>query len=221
MKKSTFDNRPELIVHEGQVVRINFDVEAVNEQFPSMGDGETVEREVFKAYVIRMQKPVNVESIKAELLEKGFDEKKSEAVAAEVMLTLVQNGEAYGDTLELAKRMVIARISEYDKSDNVNDFTYNGEHMWLDEALRRSLRERVEREVRKGSEVVPVDYYGTEIPVPVAQAGAMIEALADYADECYTQTARHKAAVNALPTVKKVLAYDYTQGYPQKLSFEA
>ena len=32
-------------------------------------------------------------------------------------------------------------------------------------------------------------------------------------------TAAHKAAANALESVEDVVAYDYTQGYPEKLNF--
>lgn len=219
MKKSTFDFEPRLLEHEGQVVRINFCVEKVTETFPSMGDGEDIQREVFKAFVLRMPQPLTVDAIKAALIEQEFNEYKAEALAAEIVFTGVQSGELTDNALELAKRMVIARIEEYDKSDNVNLFTYDGNPMWLGEALRRSLRERVEREVKKGNDVLPLDYNGMEISVPVQQAGPMIEALADYADECYTHTARHKAAVSALESVDAVLAYDFTTGYPEKLSF--
>ena len=42
-----------------------------------------------------------------------------------------------------------------------------------------------------------------------------------YANQCYGVTERHKAAVNALETIEAVEAYDFTIGYPEKLSFTA
>ena len=35
IKKSTFDNSPSLVENEGNVVRINFDIEQVDIQYPS------------------------------------------------------------------------------------------------------------------------------------------------------------------------------------------
>ena len=41
-----------------------------------------------------------------------------------------------------------------------------------------------------------------------------------YANQCYGVTEKHKAAVNALETVEEVEAYDFTAGYPERLTFE-
>lgn len=58
MNKSTFDNEPQLLEHEGKIERINFDVEEVTETIPSMDGGEDIERKVFKAYVVRVEQPL-------------------------------------------------------------------------------------------------------------------------------------------------------------------
>ena len=68
MRKSTFDNRPELLEQEGAVMRINFDVESVMEPVPSMDGEQEGEREVFKAYVVRVPLPFSVESVMAALM---------------------------------------------------------------------------------------------------------------------------------------------------------
>lgn len=47
----------------------------------------------------------------------------------------------------------------------------------------------------------------------------MLSALELYASACYNKTAEHLSAVNALTDLADVLAYDYTAGYPQQLSF--
>ena len=219
MKKSTFDFAPALVEFEGGVVRINFDVESVMQEFPSMGDGETEQREVFLANVVRVPHPLTVETISEQLVKEGFDEYKAAEVANEVILNLVQQGLATGDELALAKAMVIAKIEQYDKSDAVNEFTLNGNPMWIPRELRNELLDRVNREIERGHSILPVDYNGTPIPLPCAEGKPMIEQLKYYADDCYTKTAEHKIAVNALSTVEQVLAYDYTVGYPEKLSF--
>jgi hypothetical protein len=40
-----------------------------------------------------------------------------------------------------------------------------------------------------------------------------------YAVTCTGVTATHKAAINSLDTVEEVEAYDFTVGYPEKLTF--
>ena len=41
-----------------------------------------------------------------------------------------------------------------------------------------------------------------------------------YAGDALNVTESHKAAVNALNSVEEVEAYDITDGYPEKLTFE-
>ena len=45
----------------------------------------------------------------------------------------------------------------------------------------------------------------TELPAPSA--------------ECYLATAKHLLAINNLQTVEELINYDYTKGYPEKLTF--
>lgn len=59
MKKYQFDQRPELVEMEGATVRINFDVEEVEQTLPPMGDEEPVVKTVFEAYVVRVQQPID------------------------------------------------------------------------------------------------------------------------------------------------------------------
>ena len=47
----------------------------------------------------------------------------------------------------------------------------------------------------------------------------MLNVLEMYALECYNVTQSHIAAVKALDTIEEIESYDYTVGYPKKLSF--
>jgi len=47
----------------------------------------------------------------------------------------------------------------------------------------------------------------------------MLSSLELYALTCYNKTAEHKVAVEALTTPSEVKNYDYTAGYPEKLTF--
>ena len=48
----------------------------------------------------------------------------------------------------------------------------------------------------------------------------LANAVENYAGACQNVTTAHRHAVEALTTVKKVEAYDYTTGYPQKINFD-
>lgn len=125
------------------------------------------------------------------------------------------------DAVALMKQVLIDEITEYDNSDAVNDFSLNGNHMWIPRELRNEVEDRLKREMERGHEVLPLDYNGIEISLPATEESRlMLEQLKYYADDCYTMTARHKSAVSVLETVAQVAAYDYTTGYPPKLNFE-
>ena len=58
-----------------------------------------------------------------------------------------------------------------------------------------------------------------DVELPISDALAMLNALEMYALDCYNVTQSHIAAVKALDTIEEIESYDYTVGYPKKLSF--
>lgn len=59
MNKSEFDFQPDLMVNEGSQIRINFDAEQVEKEYqPMSGDGEPVVRQIWEAYVVRVEEPL-------------------------------------------------------------------------------------------------------------------------------------------------------------------
>lgn len=70
-----------------------------------------------------------------------------------------------------------------------------------------------------GREVTTLWLDTTPITLAVELAIALLSALELYALECFNVTAQHKANVEALDSIEAVEAYDYTAGYPQRLSF--
>jgi hypothetical protein len=152
-------------------------------------------------------------------VEAGFDEDKSEEQAALTFLAEVQNGKHVGNAVELAKRAVIARISAYDKSTAVNQFSFNGVPMWLDKDTRNGLIARLNAETAVGKQTSTL-WLGTQSFTITPAAGLqMLAALEVYASECYDKTAEHKAAVAALNDESAILNYDITEGYPSQLNF--
>ena len=123
------------------------------------------------------------------------------------------------EALAAIKSDLIAQITAYDTSVAVNSFMLQGKEMWLPKETRVGLVNSVTIEKNAGKETTILWFGGEKYELPVDTALQMLSALELYALECYNVTAAHKAAVNALEGVEDVVAYDYTQGYPEKLNF--
>lgn len=128
--------------------------------------------------------------------------------------------------LELEEQITLARqkklndISAYDKSDNVNSFSINGQPAWLDRETRMSVYYSTNQEKAEGNINTTVWLGGMSITLSCDNALAMLSQLEVYAKKCYNRTAEHKAAVMTLSSVEDIEAYDYTTGYPEKLNFQ-
>ena len=131
----------------------------------------------------------------------------------------IQRVSFFDNALDVIKEEAIEQITEYDTSSDVNSFTLQGKTMWLPKETRVGLVNSVTIEKNAGKETTVLWFGGEKYELPVDTALQMLSALELYALECYNVTAAHKAAVNALESVEDVVAYDYTQGYPEKLNF--
>lgn len=123
-------------------------------------------------------------------------------------------------TLEVAKSEKIAQITAYDASEAVNSFTLGNQTMWISRDDRISLMNSTTILQAAGETTTTLWYGGQKYTLPCDTLIQMLSALEVYALQCYDVTEEHKAAVNALTTIEEVDAYDYTTGYPEKLSFE-
>ena len=106
-------------------------------------------------------------------------------------------------------------ITYYDSSQFVNSFVFNGNNLWLDKATRVGLVNLVNSSTNE----VTLALGDQIISVPVDVAKQFLAALEVYAGECYVNTARHKIAIKELKSQDELINYDYTTGYPEKLSF--
>ena len=131
----------------------------------------------------------------------------------------IQRVSFFDNAMDVIKEEAIEQITEYDQSEDVNSFTLQGKQMWLPKETRVGLVNSVTIEKNAGKETTVLWFGGERYELPVDTALQMLSALELYALECYNVTAAHKAAVNALESVEDVVAYDYTQGYPEKLNF--
>lgn len=127
------------------------------------------------------------------------------------------------ERLAQAKRQKIAELQAYDDSYAVNGFiikTQNGDFTeWLDPYKRNNASRAIES-AKKLSIPTLTTAIG-DIPVTLAteDADLYLAQLEMYAVTCTGVTATHKAAINSLDTVEEVEAYDFTQGYPERLTF--
>ena len=129
------------------------------------------------------------------------------------------NVEEKSTPLELAKKRVIRSIEDYDSSDNVNSFYLNGVKVWLNKDTRVGLMNSLTIEKNAGKEQSTLWFNSICITLNCDAAIQMLSALELYALNCYNVTAEHKVAVEELTSLADVEEYDYTSGYPQKLTF--
>lgn len=123
-----------------------------------------------------------------------------------------------GKPVEEAKEMLIADITAYDTSSAVNGFMLNGAEVWLDFELRDRVYQGNERLQRIGRTDTTLWLGKQCYNLSIEQAQNIISHIEAYAKDCYNVTAAHKKAVGELTSVEEVLTYDYTKGYPAKLT---
>lgn len=122
--------------------------------------------------------------------------------------------------LAAAQREVLSAIAAYDASDSVNAFILNGQKVWLDKATRVGLMNSTTIAKAMGQATTTLWLGEAKLVVDCDKARQLLSALEMYALECFNVTAAHKKAVNEMTTLEDVLGYNYTGGYPQKLTME-
>lgn len=118
-----------------------------------------------------------------------------------------------------ARHKLRNKIQQYDSSSEVNCFYMQDLPMWLDKSTRAGLMLRFQAEQSMGKTETTLWYGSVMYTLLIDSAMAMLMALEVYASQCYDNTQRHLAAVNALETIEQVESYDYREGYPDKLEF--
>ena len=128
------------------------------------------------------------------------------------------------ELLERAKASKIAELEAYDSSEAVNGFEVvkdgNTFTAWIEPDKRSNYRGSLEDCVLLGVTDIEVPIGGMLIPMTVTEARVKLAQVQLYADRCTIVTEGHKYAINALSTIEEVEAYDFTTGYPDKLTFD-
>lgn len=128
-------------------------------------------------------------------------------------------------TLEDTIRLKLQDLVQYDESSNVNDcvIIYKGQelHYWANKMERDSLKGAV-------SDFLSLDRYsyrldlrdlGVTIQIPSKALLNILIQLECYAADCYNKTTDHQFAIKQLTSIEDVQNYDFTVGYPEKLTF--
>lgn len=121
--------------------------------------------------------------------------------------------------LPAVKEYRIIQIDAYDKSSNVNSFSLGTISMWLTVDERQQLATQISANEAVGRKSMSKWFGGQEFSFPIEAWKQMLVALEVYAGDALNITESHKAAVNALDDTDEVIAYDITEGYPEKLGF--
>lgn len=131
-----------------------------------------------------------------------------------------------GQILENLRRGKIAQLHAYDESEEVNvcHISRDGVTMdyWADKHERDSLKSALRDCIMLGRTEYRLDIreLGVSMEVNCEMLLQMMAALEVYAVDCYNKTTDHEFALKSCETKEELEAYDFTQGYPDKLTFE-
>lgn len=142
-----------------------------------------------------------------------------EVILADGWVEYVKPEPTAEELLERAKRAKKAEITAYGESKDVDQFSIQGVSLWLDKGTRTGLQLRLSAEEAKGKTQTTLWHEDMSFTLEIATAKVMLNELEIYASECFDNTHRHLAEVGKLSTIEEVEAYDYKQGYPEKLMF--
>ena len=121
--------------------------------------------------------------------------------------------------LPAVKDYRIAQIDNYDKSSAVNTFYLGTLPMWLNVSERQQLATQISANEAIGRESMTKWFGGFEFSFPIDAWKQMLVALEVYAGDALNVTEAHKSEVAAIEDTDEAIAYDFTQGYPEKLVF--
>lgn len=128
--------------------------------------------------------------------------------------------EAEENPLSVVKLAKLKGLYEYDKSNNVNGFYYNGQFMWLDRETRSVLKNTIESLETVGRNTLNIWYGDNNINLNLEDAKYLLSLLEVYATDCYNITEQHRLSIIGMTTVEDVKNYNFKEGYPEMLRFD-
>lgn len=120
-----------------------------------------------------------------------------------------------------AKNEMKSRIERYDDSEEVNQFIINGVITgWFTPSERSNYKSSIDAAKLVGLETLTFFVGNNMMEITPSVAEQLLAQIQLYADQCFIVTKQHKLNVDALETMEEVDAYNYKQGYPEKLNFK-
>ena len=118
IRKSTFDYLPGLIEYEGNVVRINFDVEQIGLANNMDGNaGKKSSRKAYAAHVVRINQPVSRDKVIDAIVSEAYPTDKMQAIINNhfANLGVIADGGTLKDADELAHEEEYVAMQEWRK----------------------------------------------------------------------------------------------------------
>ena len=119
--------------------------------------------------------------------------------------------------LEAVKNRKLAKIDEYDTSDNVNVFYLNGMKVWLDKDTRVGLMNSTNIAKNNNKETTTLWLGSNKLVINCDLAIKLLSDLEMYALDCFNVTASHKKKVSEMTDIEEIYNYDYTVDYHKPL----
>lgn len=114
------------------------------------------------------------------------------------------------------KDILNKKIELYSSSKSINSFIHNGKEYWLDKNNRTTLWNLSNSSLGNLEFVV-----GDEIVVMNSlKLKAFLLKLEVYAYKCFVNTFKHVKNAKNLENIEDIINYDYTTGYPEKITLE-
>ena len=227
MKYSQYSTYPEKIIqYDKNSYLINYDVEESTQiekeeelkiyKCKYIIVPELTKEEIVNALIREEYSETQELNILRKSEEKDYYDLQQYTKKANIIADKILNPE---DELKQAKNEKLIDIDSYDKSDNINSFTYQGKMYWLPRETRVSVMNTAN--ILKNNNIQYMDLWldTTHVQLSPDSVIQMLTQLEQYALGCYNKTAQHKLNVLNLSTVDEVKAYDYKSGYPEKLEF--
>ena len=125
----------------------------------------------------------------------------------------------YNNALNNAINKKLKEIEDYDISDNVNVFYLGEMPLWIPRETRVSLQNSTAILLKNNITTATLWHKTMHFDLSGELLLHLLDELEIYALQCFNKTAEHKANVMQLTTIEDVENYNYTVGYPEKLTF--
>ena len=118
------------------------------------------------------------------------------------------------------KQLVLKLQKEYDKSDDVNYFIFNGKKYWFDKETRVGLVNSLNVQQSVGQTNTILWFDDISVNVSIVYVKEFLKNLELYAIECFNVTQNHIIEINALKDMDDMFNYNVTTGYPEPIEFD-